>query len=620
MSQIDKPRFRVPAISMADGYINFASRVGTGSDKSSAGHYWSAFLAQFDLDPAYRSSWLRKIVDIPPFDETREWRTWTGADDKQITLIDEEERRLGLRQKVLEARILARKDGGAAILLGTADMNLETPLDPEDIGQDGLQFITVLSRLDIQPQDEDRDPASPTFGMPRHYLLRNSSGMHVHPSRVVRFIGNPIRQRNYWDGWGESIWVELRDAIRNSDQIAAGIASLVNEAKLDVIKVKSLVSNLATQQGEDRLVSRWSIANNLKSSVNALIIDAEDDYQQKTLTFAGLTDVQASALMIMSGMADIPATRLLGRSPQGMNATGESDMRNYYDRIRAGQTMMLGPTLYPLDEMLIRSALGSRPPEIFYEWNPLYSLSEAEAATVEKTIADTLGVYVDKGILPSDAVTAIAQDGIIERGQMPGAQKAFDAAEMEPDILAEPTEAELAEEEARTALALATVANPGQVANPVTDAAPRTLYVQRKVLNGAEIIRWAKSQGFASTLKASDMHVTITMSKTPVDWMKMGDSWQAKIEVPEGGARLVEPLGTKGAVVLLFNSSELKWRHDAMMSNGASWDWPDYQPHVSITYDGSGMDLSKVEPYQGKIVLGPELFSEVVDDWEKGRG
>lgn len=604
----EKPRVRVTT----DGYINFAARVGTGADKSSHGHYyWSNFLAQFDIEPAYRSSWLRKIVDIPPFDETREWRTWTGADDEQITLIDEEERRLGLSQKVLEARILARKDGGAAILLGTDDANLETELTPEAIGKDGLKYINVLSRLDIQPQDEDRNSAGPTFGMPQHYLLRDRAGSKVHPSRVIRFIGNPIRMRNYWDGWGESVWVELREAIRNSDAIAAGIAALVQEAKVDVIKVKDFVSQISTAIGEERMARRWATANSLKSSVNALILDAQDEFDQKTLTFSGLTDIQASALMIMSGMADIPATRLLGRSPQGMNATGESDMRNYYDRIRAGQKMMLGPTLYPLDEMLIRSALGSRPAEIFYEWNPLYSLSEKEAADVEKVIADALGVYVDKGMLPSDAVTKIAQDGIIERGQMPGAQKAFDEAEEEPDLLAEPTEAELAEEEARTALALATVADPTGATGkpPVTDAAPRTLYVRRDVVNVAEITKWAKAQGFTDIVP--DLHVTIAYSTTPVDWFKVGTSWAEKVEITKGGPRQIERLGSEGEyIVLLITANELVWRNREIIEAGASSKWPDYQPHISIQVGGD-IDISRVKPYTGRIVLGPEIFEEV---------
>ena len=598
--QIEKPRVRVTT----DGYINFASRVGTSADKSSHGHYWSMWLAQFDLEPAYRTSWLRKIVDIPPFDETREWREWSGADKDQITLIDEEERRLGLRQKVLEARILARKDGGAAILLGV-DGDPTQPIDPEQVGKDGLKFITVLNRIDIQPQLEDRDPLSPTFGQPTEYLLRNAAGTHVHPSRVIRFVGNPIRMRNFWDGWGESVWVELREAIKHSDGISSGIAALVAEAKLDIVKIKGLMSNLATAEGETRLANRWAAANNLKSSINALLIDADDDYQQKTLTFAGLTDIQSSALMIMSGMADIPATRLLGRSPQGMNATGESDMRNYYDRIRSGQTMTLGPTLYPLDEMLVRSALGSRPDEIYYKWNPLYQMNEKEAADVEKIFAETADKYAASALIPDDALTAIVQDGIIERGQWPGAQKAFAEAEKEPSILEEPTEAEIAEEEARTAQAMALVANPA----PVTDAAPRTLYVRRDVVNKADLVKWAKAQGFTDIVP--DMHVTICYSKTPVDWFKVGTSWSEKIEISKGGPRQMERLGKDGEyIVLLITASELVWRNREIIEAGASSNWPEYQPHISIQVGGD-IDISKVKPYTGRIVLGPEIFEEV---------
>lgn len=102
--------------------------------------------------------------------------------------------------------------------------------------------------------------------------------------------------------------------------------------------------------------------------------------------------------------------------------------------------------------------------------------------------------------------------------------------------------------------------------------------------------------------------------------MKVGETWgsdkDGKLMVAPGGARLVEPLGDKGAVVLLFNSSELAWRHEAIKRDAdASWDFPTYQPHVTITYAGGELDLSKVEPYRGKLVFGPELFSEVDEDW-----
>jgi hypothetical protein len=115
------------------------------------------------------------------------------------------------------------------------------------------------------------------------------------------------------------------------------------------------------------------------------------------------------------------------------------------------------------------------------------------------------------------------------------------------------------------------------------------------------------------------MHVTVAYSRKPLDWMKVGESWSSdrdgKLSVAPGGARLIEKFG-EGAIVLLFNSSELAWRHVSIIEAGASWDWPEYQPHITFTYDPGSVDLSKVEPYRGAIELGPEIFAEVVENWQ----
>lgn len=140
---------------------------------------------------------------------------------------------------------------------------------------------------------------------------------------------------------------------------------------------------------------------------------------------------------------------------------------------------------------------------------------------------------------------------------------------------------------------------------------PRTLYVQRKVENADEIIKWAKDQGFETTLQPGDMHVTVMYSRRPVNWMEMGNASLA-VEVPVGGPRVVEPLGPKGAIVLHFNSNSLANRNAYMVSHGAVWEWKEYQPHITLTYKlPEGFDLSKVRPYSGRILLGPELFEEI---------
>lgn len=161
-------------------------------------------------------------------------------------------------------------------------------------------------------------------------------------------------------------------------------------------------------------------------------------------------------------------------------------------------------------------------------------------------------------------------------------------------------------------------ASPAVAAN---DASPRTLCISRKLLNAADVIAWAKAQGFETTLPAGDLHVTVIHTRAPMDWIKVGNAgeWSSesdgKMEVAPGGPRLMERFGD--AVVLQFASSRLAWRHEDIVRLGAEVDHPEYQPHVTISYSFNG-DLSKVEPYQGKLVFGPEVFAEVKEDWAAG--
>jgi HK97 family phage portal protein len=149
---------------------------------------------------------------------------------------------------------------------------------------------------------------------------------------------------------------------------------------------------------------------------------------------------------------------------------------------------------------------------------------------------------------------------------------------------------------------------------------PRTLYVSRKLLNGREFLAWAQAQGFKTTLAADDLHVTIAYSRARLDWMLVGEEFnfgpdgKAGLVVSAGGPRAVEPLGKEGAVVLKFASWSLSRRNHEIREAGASWDYPEYQPHVTITYDAAGVDLSKIEPFRGELRFGPEIFEEIKED------
>lgn len=160
------------------------------------------------------------------------------------------------------------------------------------------------------------------------------------------------------------------------------------------------------------------------------------------------------------------------------------------------------------------------------------------------------------------------------------------------------------------------------------NAAARTLYVRRDLLNADAVRKYFKGQGLDGLVEDGKMHVTVMFSRTPVDWFKMGEAWtddkDGRLIVKSGGARLLDLLGPqKEVLVLLFASSQLSWRHEDMKMQGCSWDYPDYQPHISLTWNLGEelMDrkerLEKLTPFTGELVFGPEIFEEVKVDWQK---
>lgn len=610
-----KPRVTVKAGSARtnDGLMNVMTGLGTGGDRTTHSRYALGYIDQYQVEASYRTSGLsRKIHDIPPYEMTREGRDWQ-AEDGDIEKLEALERRLGLWAKIRQAFTAARLFGGSALILGLNGL-ADTPAPRA--GTDGLKYVTVVSRYHLNVGPLETDLRSEYFGQPTYYEMASGTVQQkIHPSRVIAIIGQPVPVGSIGFGdnqgfWGDPLLLSIEAACKNVDSSHQNIAALLSEAKVDTITMSRLSDNLGTTEGENLLAQRIRVAQLFQSMFNTRLLDGgsgpdtADKWETRQLSFAGLPDVVRAFQVYVAGVADIPYSRLFGESPGGLNATGNSEQTDFNKMIRSKQNTELRPVLDRIDEYLIPSALGSRPSDVYWEFAPLENVSPEIASKIEKSDAETVKIYADAGALPEAVIAAMSRGRLIESGYWPGIEKAFEEADKAGEV--DEVEADPEEEIA--------LQEPLRVA--ANDALPRPLYVSRRLLNVAEFTSWAKAQGFANV--SDELHVTILYSKTPVDWMKMGETWEGEkgeITVAPGGARLVEPLGDKGAIVLLFNSSNLSWRHNEMIRNGASSDYPDYQAHVTITYEGSDVDLDEVEPYRGKLVFGPEIFEEIVDEW-----
>jgi len=406
-----------------DTLTNLVANLGAGNAKTLADSFGMRSISDQELEAMYRGDWIsRKIVDLPVTDMLRPWRAWQ-AENEQIEGIEDAERRHKVRQKLALAKAWGRLYGGAGMLIGADTSSPDKELRVESIKQGGLRYLTVLPRRMLQVHDMDYDPESPFFGEPQYYSLYTRAGtsIRIHPSRVLRFIGVPRPDIDLNpDGWGDSVLQVVYDAIHHAGLTSGAIAELVHEAKVDVIRMHELGDKLATSDGTSLVTKRFQAANMLKSINNMLLLDKEDEWDRKQTSFQGLSDVLVNYLQIVAGAADIPATRLLGTAPKGMNATGDSDIRNYYDMLDGQREDTLRPKLEFLDEILWRDAIGMVPKDAYFTFNPLWQMTAKEKADLAKTKAETTQIYANSGLIPDEPLAHGVTNMLIEDETYPG--------------------------------------------------------------------------------------------------------------------------------------------------------------------------------------------------------
>ena len=604
------------------GLVNRMTGTGTSRDPNSHNRYVFRKPSPVELEAIYRSNWIaRKIVNIPIEDMLRQGWTWT-ADDPLITALEEEEKRLNLKEILRRALVSDAIYGGAGIFIGTADGALDQELRVERMGKGSISYLTPFHSEDLQVKELSRDPDR--LGQPTMFTIRSEKSSYpidVHPSRVVTFRGRPVDKaiarmtQDEW--WGDSRLANVLSDISGASTALTGGARLMGELAIWKYKISGLADTLTTVGGEEQIQKLLTMSTTLKSSLNAVAVDGDDEVDVVTASTAGIADTIRSFMQNVAGAADIPYTRFMSASPDGMNATGASDIRNYYDRLAGDRGAYVDPGIMQLDQALIRSAIGRYDDKIYRSWKPLWQLNETEQTELDAKKINIFGILLDKGLVHDHVVEQVTRSTMIDSPTFPGAEEAFEEAKKIPDPRDE-------EDEESTDMQAGGGRKPAnQPKAPaaevklrlVKDMEPTPLYVRRNVQNADEILRWAKSQGFTDLMKPEDLHVTILYSKTPVDWMEMGSGYfegEAQVVIPEGGPRVVEQFGE--ATVLSFASNQLRWRHESMVESGASHDFPTYQPHITFRYGEEPRNMPVV-PYRGKIVLGPEIFEPINENW-----
>ena len=414
-----------------DGLRELNSGLGTSREKLTAATYNTVTIADQELIAAYEGAWLpRAVVDQVASDAFRKWRQWKG-DTSQNGALEQEEKRLGIRSKLERALQLARLLGRAHVYFDLGDDPAE-PVSVNRVKRGGIRFATMLTRRELADGPIDDDPMSPFYGSPQYYELssRSQGIVRIHPSRLVTFYGTEGSQDLTFGRKGESVLKHTFDAIKRHDSAVQNVTQLLFNSSVMIMTVPGLFDLMRDPEEAALVQARWAefrhgLGNFGLGLVNAPVNKDQsgETMQQFNTSFATLPDIITKAQEEVCAAAGIPRAILFGTSGGGLGSTGDLELSSYYDSVNMIQTNDVEPALTVFDECLIRSALGARPADLWYEWASLWQMSDKEKAEIFAKKAEAWTKV--SGILSPDIVAEPMVTDLVDAGLSPGLDVAY---------------------------------------------------------------------------------------------------------------------------------------------------------------------------------------------------
>ena len=408
------------AIKFTDAFANPAARTGWGEDNLiNATEYPLTRLTQDWqlLTSLYRTSWIvQRVCNVIPEDALADLSIEApGLNSDALQRLQEEIRSTHLRESMLKGLRWGRLYGGAAaiIMISGQEEDMSLPIDINSVEIGAFRGLYIVDRWSgIYPGlDLVDDNSDPDYGLPAYYEVRNEvdgGSYRIHHSRVICFRGTEMP---YWEQvaeqwWGTSAIESMYDELTKRDNVAHNIANLTFKANLSVLQVEHLDQMFATTSTihQRRMFAMLQAINTLENSLGIRLVNKGDDIQQLQYSFTGLPEVMDSAMMDMAGATCIPVTRLFGRSPAGMNSTGESDEKMYRQTLEQERAVHITPALERLLPIVCRSALGGFPSGAEFKYPPLLEVSPMEKADIVDRMAGVMERLFQSNLVPGEAV------------------------------------------------------------------------------------------------------------------------------------------------------------------------------------------------------------------------
>lgn len=397
-----------------DSFVNFAHKLGVGADNPlTSGTYGYNPITRNRtlLEWIHRGSWLGGVaVDLIADDMTRAGIDFTcemEPDDSEA--VEHAATDMNIWPQINETIRWGRLYGGCLGVLLIDGQDPKTPLRVETVGKDQFKGLLTLDRWMVEPSLGDLvTEYGPCLGLPRYYSVQSNApalrGQTIHYSRVAfRLTGVelPYQQRLTENLWGISVLERLYDRMIAFDSASTGAAQLVFKSYLRTLKIEGMRDIVAAGgQMLNGLMQYTEVMRRYQGIEGITLLDTKDEFEvQASGSFSGLDDVLIQLGQQLSGALQIPLVRLFGQSPAGLNSTGESDIRTYYDHITQQQNKTLKTGTAVVYKLVAQSKGITLPDNFAIDFRSLWKLDEVQKADIAGRITTAVTAASDGGLI-----------------------------------------------------------------------------------------------------------------------------------------------------------------------------------------------------------------------------
>ena len=368
------------------------------------------------LANTYKSNgFASTVVDLPVADAFRDG----GFEIESDTLTPDEIQQLEEKmsdendvETLKDCLRWGRLYGGGCILISTDEKN-DTPFNAKTIHNKEVKFYAV-DRWQCVPLASSIQLAEEF--MLQDNLYNEGKELIFDKSRVLIYTGKtqPYYIRNMLQGWGASVFEDVIPQLTQYLKANSVILELLDEAKIDILKISGLSDLLMSADGEQAVRRRVDIACANKNYKSMLTMDANDDYDQKQLSFSGIDAILEKIFLLICSSLRIPYSKIFGKGANGLGTGADLDIENYNAMINSEIRVPATKILKQMIDVRCFQLFGRKDNSLTIKWKPLRVLSEKEQAELNATKINALVQLVYTGVLsPKQLAEQLVNDKII---------------------------------------------------------------------------------------------------------------------------------------------------------------------------------------------------------------